>query len=276
MPLVLAGLAALAFGVADFVGGFVTRRAAAITVVWGSQVLSLGMVLAMIPFFSDGVSAGSSMGWGAIGGAAAALGLVVFYHGLATTRVAVVASVAAVVGTAAPVVFGFVVGERPSPLSWLGMALAIPAIALLPSGGNDAGPRRRGVWLGLLAGLAFGLFGILISRTGAESGLWPLAWARLASVLLLGVAAPAMGRPLVAARDAWRFIAFAGFLDMLGNVLFLVAVRQELLSLVAVIMSLYPASTITLARIVYGERVVPRQMGGLALAAGAVVCIALG
>lgn len=276
MPLVLAGIASLVFGVADFVGGFVTRRAPAITVVWGSQLLSLGMVLALAPLFSDGVAAGSALWWGAGAGAAGALGLVVFYHALATTRVAVVASVAAVVGTAAPVIFGVVVGERPSALAWLGMALAIPALTLLPSGEHDSGRSGRGVWMGFVAGLAFALFGILISRTGSDSGMWPLAWARLASVVLLGIAAPAMGRPLVAARPAWRFIALAGLLDMAGNVLFLVAVRRELLSLVAVIMSLYPASTITLARIVYGERVVRRQVGGLALAALAVVLIALG
>jgi drug/metabolite transporter (DMT)-like permease len=276
MPLLLAGLASIVFGVADFVGGFVTRRAPAITVVWGSQLLSLGAVVALAPFFSDGIAAGSSLGWGAAAGAAGAFGLVIFYHALATTRVAVVASVAAVVGTAAPVLFGVVIGERPAPVAWAGMALAIPALLLLPSGERDSGRADRAVWLGIITGVCFALFGIMISRTGSESGLWPLAWARMASVVLLTVTALATGRPLLAPRPTWRFVAAAGLFDMAGNVLFLLAVRRELLSLVAVIMSLYPVSTIALARLVFGERVARRQIAGLGVAALAVALIAAG
>ncbi|HLA66989.1 MAG TPA: EamA family transporter, partial [Acidimicrobiia bacterium] len=89
-------------------------------------------------------------------------------------------------------------------------------------------------------------------------------------------AAPVLRRPLVAPRAAWPLIAVAALLDMAANVLFLLAVRQELLSLVAVIMSLYPASTIALARVVLGERMAGRQILGLVLAAGAVGLIALG
>ena len=276
MPLLLAGVASLVFGTADFIGGFATRRAPAITVVWGSQLLSLGAVVAIAPLFSDGIAMGASSWWGAAAGAGGAFGLVVFYHALATTRVAVVASVAAVVGTATPVLFGVIIGERPSPIAWVGMALAIPALLLLPAGEEDSGPSGRGVLLGVLAGLAFALFGILISRTGSDSGLWPLAWARLTSVMLLTGAALAMGRPKVATRSSWRFVAGAGLLDMTGNVLFLLAVRRELLSLVAVIMSLYPVATITLARFVFDQRVVRRQIAGLGLAAAAVGLIAAG
>ncbi len=63
---------------------------------------------------------------------------------------------------------------------------------------------------------------------------------------------------------------------MSANVMYLVAVRQELLSLVTVIMAMYPASTVGLARVVLGERIGPIQILGLVLGAGAIVLIVLG
>ena len=276
MPLLLAGLSSFTFGVADFVGGFVTRRAPAITVVWGSHLVSLCAVVAVAPLFSDGLAGEAELGWGAAAGIAGSVGLVLFYHALATTPAAVVAPVAAIVGTSLPVVFGMIIGERPEPVAWLGMALAVPALVLLPSGPRDRRLAARGVWLGVATGVAFALFGILISRTGTDSGLWPLASARVASLLLLTIAGPVLRRPLVAPRSAWPLIAMASLLDMAANILFLLAVRQELLSLVAVVMSLYPASTIALARVVLGQRMSGRQIIGLMLAAGAVGVIALG
>jgi drug/metabolite transporter (DMT)-like permease len=276
MPLLLAGLSSLAFGVADFVGGFVTRRAAAITVVWGGQVVGLAAVAAVAPAFSSGLAADPSLLWGAGAGAAGSLGLVVFYHALATTRISVAAPVAAVVGTALPVLFGVAIGERPAPMAWAGMLLAIPAVVSLSASRRDSGPVVRAAWLGAIAGAAFALFGILISRTGSDSGMWPLVAARFASVITLGVGALAWGRPLIAPRVHWPLITVSALLDIAGNVLFLVAVRRELLSLVAVIMSLYPAATLALARIVLGERLTGQQWVGVTLAAGAVVLIALG
>lgn len=277
MPLLLAGLSSLVFGIADFAGGLATRRAPAITVVWGAQVVGLASIAAVAPLFSAGAAAGVPLAWGAGAGIAGSIGLVLLYHALATTRISVAAPVAAVVGTTLPVLFGVVIGERPAPLAWLGMALAVPAVVLLSSAGRrDPGPAARAAWLGALAGAAFALFGILISRTGTDSGMWPLVAARGASVVLLGVGALAWRRPLVAPRSTWGLVTLSAVLDIAGNVLFLLAVRRELLSLVAVIMSLYPAATIALARIVLGERVIRHQWWGLLLGAGAVILIALG
>lgn len=103
-----------------------------------------------------------------------------------------------------------------------------------------------------------------------------MAGARLGSLALMAVLVPLMRARYLPRRDAWPTIATAGILDMTANVLFLIAVREELLSVVAVIMSFYPASTMVLARMVFGERTVKRQLAGLALAALAVTLIASG
>jgi drug/metabolite transporter (DMT)-like permease len=252
---------------------------AAVTVVAGSQAVALVAIVAAAPLFSDGAPAVADLAWGFGAGMAGAVGLAVFYHALATTRIGVAAPVASVVSTLVPVVFGIMTGERPAPLAWVGMLLALPAMLLLPASGSadPSGARgHRAAYLGAVAGFGFGMFGILISRTASESGMWPLAGARIGSLALMAVLIPLMRARFLPRRDAWPTIAAAGILDMSANVLFLIAVRRELLSLVAVIMAFYPASTMVLARIVLGERTVRRQLAGLALAAVAVTLIAVG
>jgi len=278
MPLLLAAFASLTFGVADFVGGMATRRSRAVTVVAGSHLIALGMIFGLGPFFSEGVPPFADLAWGFAAGLAGAVGLAVFYHALATTRIGVAAPVASVVSTLTPVLYGVVSGERPEALAWMGIVLAIPAMLLIPAT-ESADPHgrkgHRAAVLGAIAGLGFGLFGILISLTSVESGLWPLAGSRVGSLALMAVLVPMMKARYLPEREAWPAVATAGILDMTANVLFLLAVREELLSLVAVIMSFYPASTIVLARVVLGERTVRRQLGGLALAAVAVTLIAV-
>jgi len=309
LPLILAAFASLTFGVADFVGGMASRRTRAVTVVAGSHLIALVMIFGLGPFFGEGMPPFADLAWGFVAGLAGAVGLAVFYHALATTRIGVAAPVASVVSTLTPVLYGVVSGERPEAVAWAGMVLAIPAMLLIPAtrrgeidrvapgsasvrrvGRKLMGPAidryplpadphgrtgHRAAMLGAIAGFGFGLFGIFISLTGAESGLWPLAGSRVGSLVLMGVLVPLMKARYLPEREAWPMVATAGILDMTANVLFLLAVREELLSLVAVIMSFYPASTIVLARFVLGERTVRRQLAGLALAGVAVTLIAV-
>jgi drug/metabolite transporter (DMT)-like permease len=129
--------------------------------------------------------------------------------------------------------------------------------------------------LALAAGLAFGGFFVALSRTHASAGLWPLLAARVVSVALLGGAAWLTGRSLRPAPQSGRLILVAGAGDMLANICYLLAVRRGLVSLVAVIVALYPAATVLLAQVVLGERLRRIQVAGLGLAASAAVLLAL-
>jgi len=278
LPLLLAALASVTFGVGDFVGGMATRRTRAVTVVAGSHLVALVVIFGLGPFFSEGTPPFSDLVWGFGAGVGGAVGLAVFYHALATTRIGVAAPVASVVSTLTPVIYGVVSGERPAALAWGGMVLAIPAMLLIPATASaDVHGKKghRAALLGSIAGLGFGLFGILISLTSSESGLWPLAGSRFGSLALMAVVVSVMKTRYLPERRAWPAVAWAGILDMTANVLFLLAVREELLSLVAVIMAFYPASTIVLARVVLDERTVRRQLAGLVLAGVAMTLIAV-
>jgi uncharacterized membrane protein len=74
----------------------------------------------------------------------------------------------------------------------------------------------------------------------------------------------------------WRLPALAGALDMTANVLYLLAVRRGLLSIVVVVAALYPVSTVCLAFGLDGERVSKSQALGMALTIAALVLVSLG
>ena len=245
-----------------------------------AHLVGLVVVVAVAPWWGSGSASAADFGWGAAAGAAGAGGLVILYHALATTRFTVAAPAAALLGAVVPVAFGVATGERPDPVAWVGVALALPALLLISTAKTDeeslSFTTRRAVALGSLAGVLFGLFGILISRTADTSGVWPLVGARLASLPAIALVAVAIGKPLLAKGNALRISLTAGAADMVANILLLAALHEPgLLSLVLLTSSLYPAVTVLLARVVLEERMTPIQIGGLLMAGAGLALIAI-
>ena len=204
-----------------------------------------------------------------------------FYWALGHGAMTVVAPTTAVIGAVVPVVAGLVQGERPHPVSLLGIGLAIACVALV-SGAGESDPAqrratpRRVLLAAILAGIGFGSLFVLLERTSEDSGMWPLVAARMTSVpILVLIVVVTRARP-GGDRRTLLLALLAGVLDMGANVLYLLAVRRGLLSIVAVITSLYPASTVALAFAVDGERVSRTQAVGLGLTAVALVLVTIG
>jgi drug/metabolite transporter (DMT)-like permease len=82
--------------------------------------------------------------------------------------------------------------------------------------------------------------------------------------------------PLLSPRRDRLLLGAYGLLDMTATGLYALANRHGLLSVVAVVGSLYPAATIALARVTLHERVGPLAAAGVALALGGVLLIAGG
>ena len=143
---------------------------------------------------------------------------------------------------------------------------------------------RRLVLAALGSGLGFGIVFVLLGATTDDAGLWPLVAARstavVGSVAVLALwAATGRGelRPnLVPIRASWAAVAGAGVLDITANAIYLAATRTGLLSIVAVLSSLYPAATVVLARVVLGERLHRQQVLGLGVAVAGVVAMTTG
>ena len=271
MSNLLALLSSLSWGVSDYVGGAVTKRAPAPVVVLWSQSVGFFVAVGGAVLIGGRLDVASAL-WGAAAGVGGAVALVSFYQGLATGRMAVVAPVASLVGAALPIVAGLILGERPGTSTLVGIAVAIPAIWMVSGGDEAAG--RAGLGPAIAAGVGFGVFFIFLAQTPDEVGLWPLIPARVASVSTVSAVIAFSRSDVGLERRLYPLIFVAGSGDMLANMLFLAAVQSGLLSVVSVLASLYPAVTVILARF-FGEPVSGTQWIGVALAAVAVGLIAL-
>jgi len=277
---------AVLYGAADFTGGLTTRRASTIPVVLLSQAAGLIMLALIMPLLPHASPARADVLWGAAAGLTGGIGVGLLYHALAIGTMAVVAPTTAVCAVAIPVVVSVLLGERPVPLAIAGIALGIVSIVLVsqqqgaapPQQAEQGLPRSRpsGVGIALASGIAIGLFLLSFAQAGPGAGMWPLLVARTVSTTLFAVMAIAGGRSLRMPAQVTALVIFAGVMDMLANALYLLATRQGPLSIVVTLSSLYPASTVLLARIVLGERLRPWQITGVGCALTAVVLIVSG
>lgn len=214
--------------------------------------------------------------WGMAGGVAGGVALTLFYRALAVGSMGVISPVSAVIATVVPVLYGMVHGERPSLHQDIGIALAPVAVWFVSFKFDQRSPATdlRGLRRSLGAGLAFGLFYICLAQTHRDAGLFPLVGSRAGSIVLLALVALIARQPVRPLAGTLRMICFAGALDMSANALFISAAHRGMIAIAAVLTSLYPASTVFLARIVLKERLQPSQIAGVACALLAVVLIA--
>ena len=279
MLAVALGLAAsLSWGIADFIGGLKSRSLDLLAVLAGSQAVALLLLLAAVGLRGEGPPDGESLAYAAAAGAVGVAGLAAFYRGLSVGAMSVVAPIASL-GAAVPVAVGVATGERPSAFQVAGIALALTGVALAsrenaPEGGGAR--TATGVGLALAAAVGIGLFLTAMDVAGDGDVLWALLVARLGSVALVVAAVLATRPDLAAARPHIRPIAAIGVLDMGANGLFALAATEGLVSVAAVLSSLYPVVTILLARSLLGERVRAVQGVGITLVLAGVVAIAGG
>ncbi|HEY1266729.1 MAG TPA: EamA family transporter [Candidatus Binatia bacterium] len=276
----LATFSAVLYGSADFFGGLATRRASVIPVMIFSQLAGLAALLLVLPLLPKATATVVDFSWGALGGCVLAIGLALLYHGLATGKMSVVAPVTAVLAVVVPALAGFAAGDRLSWLGWSGIALALAAIVLISQDGAPAGApeerRSRGLGAAFLAGALLGAFLTALKQTEPASGLLPLIPARLSAVAVLALVALSRRPSFRAARSAAWLILAGGALDVSANVLYLLAARLGTLTVAATLASLYPASTIVLARLFLSERLRRIQIAGLVCAAVGVALIGAG
>lgn len=277
----LALSSAILYGSADFFGGLTARRANTIATVFVSQFVGLVLLLLVLPFLPAATVSSRDWVWGFVAGLSGGIGVALLYRALAVGAMAVVAPTTAVIAAMIPVLFAFAHGERLRLLTWTGIALALVAIALIsrpPQDESKTGEAKLralppGFGLALLSGIAVGIFFLSLARTTVAAGMWPLIAARIASIALFGSIALVTGRTLLMSRTAAATAVTGGALDMAANALYMIAARIGPLSIVVTLASLYPASTVLLARVVLGERLSVIQISGIACALVAVLII---
>ncbi len=206
-----------------------------------------------------------------IAGISGAFGIAALYKALAIGRMGIVAPVASVITGILPVLVGIRTEGMPDPLQLAGFGLALVSIWLVarPDGEIDS---HRGLGLAVLAGVLFGLFLVAGKQAGHHGVFWPLVAARTASTLLMLTIVAFSPRDLRPLRAALVPILISGLLDSAANAMFIAATRHGRLDVAAVLSSLYPASTVILARVLLKERLSATQNAGIV---GALLSVAL-
>jgi drug/metabolite transporter (DMT)-like permease len=269
-------LASVAWGVADFLGGVKSRVVPTLVVLLLAQVsgvVAIGLVVAL----AGNAPPGPSILWAALAGLFGAVGLASFYRGMAVGAISVVAPIAAV-GAIVPVVFGIATGDDVSRGQGVGFALALSGVALASFERHEPGAMRiaAGVPWAIAAMIGFGGYYVPMHEASGEDFLWAALVFR-STVAVLAFSAWLVLRPAIrAARGHLGAIMAIGLLDTAGNTLFAAASSQGEVSVVSVLATLYPVTTVALAAIVLSERIDRLQLIGVVSALTGVVLISAG
>ncbi|GHE95497.1 multidrug transporter [Streptomyces spiralis] len=272
----LALLASLAYGSADFAAGVGSRRLAAGPVTMFVQafgLLAAGAGVLLIPGAGPTTHA---LTWGALSGLGSAMGTLALYRGFSVGAMSVTATCSAVLTAVIPAIVGLLLGDHLSLLAMVGIVLAVPAVSLVSWQPQSGQRGRAGLTHGIVAGAGFALLFVALDRAGTASGAWPLVPGQAAALLLV---LPFACRAHLW-KAGWRPAALptvvAGILTGTANLLFLAATGHGQLAVVAVITALYPAVTVLLARVLLAERSTRLQTTGLFVSAAAVALTSLG
>jgi drug/metabolite transporter (DMT)-like permease len=274
-PLFLALSASLTWGVADFVGPLRARTLGALPVLLWAQVgglLAIGLAVAVR---GDGPH-GWAVAYASIAAVSGTIGLYAYYRGIAIGAMSVVVPIAGA-GAAIPVAVGLLSGDRPSQLQITGVICAVGGV-LLASHERHEGSLRiaAGVGLALLAAVGFGGYFLPMHAAGKVDFWWSTLVFRTTTLLIIGSAA-AVSRPALRVRPRDLVICMlVGIGDTLGNMFFAASSRSGLVSLTAVLASLFPMVTIALAAIFLRERIASLQRVGVVLTLAGVVLISAG
>lgn len=275
MPIVLALLSSLIWGLADFLGGTLSKRRKAIAVIGGSQ--SFGLLFVSSLALAIGTWTWDTTVWinGTIAGAMGLFGLVAFYTALATGQMGIVAPISSL-SAVVPVTIGLAQGERPGSVQVTGIVIALIGVILASGPELNGKVDARPVILAFIAAATFGFAIFFMAKGGQVNPTMTITAMRLTQVVMvlaLVIAVRSIGGLI---KKDVPLLAAIGFTDAGANVLFAFAASLGLLSVVAVLGSLYPIVTVLLAWWIHKERLMPIQYLGIAITFCGVALISAG
>ena len=263
---------ATVWGAGDLGGGLAARRHHQFQVVALSA--ASGIVLLVVCWIVRGEPmppAGAVM-WSVLAGLSGGFGIGALYHGLSLGQAALVAPTAGVVGALLPVAFTIARQGLPTPLQVAGFICALTGIWLVAKSSRATADSLRGLKIAAFAGVGLGGFLVLIAQIREDLTFGPLTVARSMS-LLVSFVVLAVRRLSVPAPSSNPLALGTGVLDAAGTVFYVFAKQYTRLDVAAVLSSMYPVSTVLLARLLLNEHVTLAQGIGVALCLAAVVLI---
>ena len=276
MGAALALLSSLTWGVADFMGGIASRKKSVLQVLVIAYPVGAVVLTGVAIFVVPGELSRETFTIGAIAGAIGATAIGCLYVALKRGPMGIVSPITAVMSAAIPVFFGLLNGERLNLLAVIGMITAAIAVILVSQEVNTHQKIAFStIAISLTSGSLIGTYLTLIGTSSDDSGIWTATIARwFSSILVLG-AVLATVRKFERSSYPWLLVIISGILDAAANGIFQIATQNGMLAIVAVLGSLYPATTALLARFILHERLHKIQITGVVLALAAAAALTL-
>jgi drug/metabolite transporter (DMT)-like permease len=212
--------------------------------------------------------------FGVLAGVAGLVGLASLYKGLAIEHMGLVASLAAVISAALPVIFGMLIEGFPSNLQLVGFAIAFVAIWYLSVSENSATIQWRQLRYPVAAGLGFGLAFIFFDQAVKHSVLGPLIVSKIGGLIVLIAILKIFRLGTMPQKHKYPIVCLTGLFDVAGTGFYASAAHVGRLDISAVLSSMHPAITVFLAWVILKERLSRRQWVGVVAALVALALIA--
>jgi drug/metabolite transporter (DMT)-like permease len=276
---ILYGLSsALVWGAADFCGGLASRKARPYQAVLLGEVVGLVLLLVAARWSGEPLLTFRNYLLSFIAGGMGVLGLLLFFYSMTRGQMTVIAPVSALSATLLPVMVGSLQEGFPGLLTFSGFLLALVAVWLISrshEGSQGIHLKVKDLAVPLIAGASFGGYLVLMHQGSQGLLIMPMVAARTAGAMTMLIYVLVGRKPVTPGGKVWPLILLNGFLDVGGNGLYILAAQAGRLDVAAVLVSLYPASTVLLARLLLHEKINRPQLIGILVALAAIVLMTI-
>jgi len=256
-------LSSIFWGFGGFFAGQASRRGSLI------PTLTLDIFIGLFVVVPLAFSIADTFTWrdfliGGLAGLFGMSGAAFLYAGMKKAAYVTVIPVSGVAGALFPVLWGLVGGDSLSALQIVGILVGLISIALASGVSLQTfkGP-IAGLRDGILAGLGFGGFYIVIENTSNDTEPWGAVASRLFPLLILLLILCLISDKAKPSKQAFPFIVGSGLSNACASTCFLLAVNRGLLSITSLLSALYPAITVVLAHFLIKEKMTRTQVFGV-------------
>ncbi len=280
-------LAALGFGLADFLTAIATRRVGTVFVLVVSQVVGMALILAYLAASGTPLGGVPASAWTLmiLGGVAAGAGYFALYRGLELGPIALVSPIVAADSAFGVILFVVFLHETLSRGAVAAVAVTITGVILASTDLQGLArlearpPVRRGIAAALVS-LVFFTIGLFAAGYYTKPYGWfiPLFASRLGTgavlAAFLGATRARDLRGHGTLRDA-GLAATIGVADLLGFATFTRGTQVTLASIVTAASATFPLIPVAGGLILFGERPAVTQAAGVAMVIGGLVLLGL-
>ena len=263
VAILFAFLSSVFWGFGGFFAGQASRRGSLL------PTLGLDIFIGLFVVVPLAFSIADTFTWrdfliGGLAGLFGMSGAAFLYAGMKKAAYVTVIPVSGVAGALFPVLWGLIDGDSLSALQILGILVGLISIALASGVSLQTfkGP-IAGLRDGILAGLGFGGFYIVIENTSNDTEPWGAVASRFFPLLIIVFILFLINDKPKPSKEALPFIVGSGLSNACASTCFLLAVNRGLLSITSLLSALYPAITVVLAHFLINEKMTRTQVFGV-------------